>query len=512
MAADRSTESQEPSSAQIISALAEVSDLCATSPHIEESLPALVKLVASRLKIERCIVTLLERSTGELVINAAYGMSDAEKKRGRYAIGEGITGRVVRSGRGEIIPVVSEESSFLARVSRQTDEQPVAHAFICIPLKAANEVIGTLSALSVTPKDHGLLQRHSRFLGIVASLIAGPLRAERLSGDSEQRPVASAVLSPSNIVGRSKAMELVYDLIAQVSASDTTVLLQGESGVGKELVAHAIHERSGRQKGPFVKLNCAALPASMLESELFGHEKGAFTGALQRRKGRFELADKGTIFLDEIGDISAATQISLLRVLQEKEFERVGGSQTLRIDARVITATNRDLAEITNNGNFREDLFYRLNVFPIQIPPLRERQADILLLADFFVEKYASAMGRTVRRLSTSAIDMLIAYHWPGNVRELENCIERAVLISDSAVIQGNHLPPSLQTGEASGTTPGSLKSSLAAVEKELLLDALKTSRGNMASAARQLGISERIMGLRVKKYDIDTHRFNKPI
>jgi Nif-specific regulatory protein len=304
-------------------------------------------------------------------------------------------------------------------------------------------------------------------------------------------------------------MQVVYDLIAQVSRSDTTVLIRGESGTGKELVAHAIHYNSHRAEKPFVKVNCGALPESIVESELFGHEKGAFTGAIATRKGRFEIAHGGSIFMDEIGDLSPTTQIKLLRVIQEKEFERVGGTATIKTNVRVITATNRPLEQLIREAKFREDLYYRLNVFPIHVPPLRERKTDIPLLADFFIERYSRLNHKAVRRISTPAIDMLMSYHWPGNVRELENCIERAVLLSADSVIHGHHLPPTLQTAEASGTThSGSLESTLHAVERDLILDALKASRGNRAKAARALGISERIMGLRVEKLGIDAKRF----
>jgi Nif-specific regulatory protein len=304
-------------------------------------------------------------------------------------------------------------------------------------------------------------------------------------------------------------MQAVYDLIAQVARTQTTVLLRGESGVGKELVAHALHYNSDRAKRPLVKVNCAALPETLIESELFGHEKGSFTGATAQRKGRFELAQGGTIFLDEIGDLSAHTQIRLLRVLQEKEFERVGGTETIKTDARIIAATNRDLEALVETGTFRQDLYYRLNVFPILIPPLRERKADILLLADHFVEKYGKLHHKDIKRISTPAIDMLMAYHWPGNIRELENCIERAVLVSGDDVIHGHHLPPTLQTAEATGTQPtGNLQAALDNLEREMLLDALKSARGNMAKAARALGITERLMGLRVRKHGIGYRRF----
>jgi len=314
---------------------------------------------------------------------------------------------------------------------------------------------------------------------------------------------------PANIIGNSKPMLSLFRMIEKISKTNATTLVLGESGVGKELVASAIHFKSRRADKPFIKFNCAALPESIVESELFGHEKGAFTGAAGMRQGRFELAHTGTIFLDEVGELSLPVQAKLLRILQEKEFERVGGSKTIKVDVRVIAATNRNLEELIREGLFREDLFYRLNIFPITVPPLRERKTDILLLADYFVEKYNRTNQKGVRRISTTSIDMLMRYHWPGNVRELENCIERAVILSEDNVIHGYHLPPSLQTAESSGTPyTGSLQQKLDSIENEMIIEALKRTKGNMSRAAAQLGLSDRIMGLRVKKFNIDYRKF----
>jgi len=301
----------------------------------------------------------------------------------------------------------------------------------------------------------------------------------------------------------------VYKLIAQVAKSNATVLIRGESGTGKELVANAIHYNSTRANKALIKVNCAALPETVLESELFGHEKGAFTGAIAERKGRFELATGGTIFLDEVGDLPPMVQIRLLRVLQEREFERVGATTTTKVDVRVIAATNRNLEDLISEERFREDLYYRLNVFPIYVPPLRERKTDIPLLADYFIERYARANNKRIQRICTHALDMLMSYHWPGNVRELENTIERAVVVSNEGVVYGYHLPPSLQTSSYTGTIPfGTLQGEVDNLERDLIMDALKTTRGNMAEAARILKTSERVIGLRVKKYGIDFKRF----
>jgi Nif-specific regulatory protein len=313
----------------------------------------------------------------------------------------------------------------------------------------------------------------------------------------------------SNIIGTTGPMRQVYEQIAQVAHTNTTVLIRGESGTGKELIAHAIHYNSPRAQKAFIKVNCAALPDSLIESELFGYEKGAFTGAYTTKKGRFELAEGGTLFLDEIGDINPGTQVKLLRVLQEKEFERLGGTNTIRANVRLITATNKDLEKAMADGKFREDLYYRLNVFAIFVPPLRDRKSDLLLLADHFLQKYAREHKKDIRRISTPAIDMLTAYHWPGNVRELENVIERAVLVCDAAVIHGHHLPPTLQTAQASGTiTRLSLGEAVEAYEKDIVLDALKTTRGNRAKAARLLNTTERIINYKIRKYAIVIDRF----
>jgi Nif-specific regulatory protein len=304
-------------------------------------------------------------------------------------------------------------------------------------------------------------------------------------------------------------MRQIYAQVSQVARSNATVLLRGESGTGKEMIANAIHYNSLRAKKPIIKINCAALPETLIEAELFGYEKGAFTGANQRKKGRFELADGGTLFLDEIGDLPLQTQVKLLRVLQEREFERLGGTETLKVNVRLITATNKNLEAEIAGGNFREDLFYRLNVFTIFLPPLRERKSDILLLSEHFLEKYEKIHGKVVKRISTPAIDMLTAYHYPGNVRELENAIERAVVVCDGNVIHGHHLPPTLQTAEVSDTvTKATLESAVNAFERDLIQDTLKTTNGNCAKAANMLNTTERIINYKIKKYGIKPKRF----
>jgi Nif-specific regulatory protein len=497
--------------------LFEISQTLDRDMDLRDVVGPVLEAIAKNMGMLRGILTLLNRESGDILIEAAHGLSESQMERGRYRPGEGVIGKVVKTGRPAVVPHISDEPLFLDRTGARKGLEKKDISFICVPIKLENEVIGTLSADRLFEEGVSF-EEDVRLLSIIASMISQAVRLRRSAQEEQSRLLEENErlqsqlqerFRPSNIVGNSKGMQTVYDLIAQVSRSDTTVLIRGESGTGKELVAHAIHFNSLRSAKPFIKVNCGALPESVVESELFGHEKGAFTGAIATRKGRFELAHGGSIFLDEIGDLSPTTQIKLLRVLQEREFERVGGTATLKTDVRVIAATNRDLEELISEGIFRQDLYYRLDVFPIHVPPLRDRKTDIPLLADFFVEKYSKVNHKNIRRVATPAIDMLMTYHWPGNVRELENCIERAVLLSSNHVIHGHHLPPTLQTAEASGTMPsGTLERMLDNIERDIIIDALKAARGNKAKAARALGISERIMGLRVRKHGIDPRRF----
>ncbi len=499
--------------------LFDISQTLDSSMDLRDTLGPVMKIIAKYKGIVRGSLTLLNRESAEISIEAAYGLSASQQRRGRYRVGEGIIGQVFETGKPAVIPKVSAEPRFFNRTGAMANDEAEKLSFISVPIKLENTVIGALS-VDRQYGEQGSLEEDLRLYSIIASLISQAVQLRQFAQEERQRLIEENLrlteelkdrFRPSNIIGNSNAMQEVYDLISRVSRSDATVLIRGESGTGKELVAQAIHYESLRAGKPFIKVNCAALPEPVIESELFGHEKGAFTGAVSSRKGRFELADGGTLFLDEIGDLSPALQIKLLRVLQEREFERVGGTATIKVDVRLIAATNIDLETRIEQGDFRQDLYYRLNVFPIHIPPLRERKTDILLLADFFVEKYSKSSHKNVRRISTPAIDMLMAYHWPGNARELENCIERAVLLSRDDVIHGHHLPPTLQTAEASDTAfKGRLQTALENVEREFILDALKSTRGNMAEAARKLGVTERIMGLRVHRYRIAAKRFRR--
>lgn len=498
--------------------LFEISQILDSSIDLHQVIGPVLETISKNANILRGAITLFNRESGETYIESAIGLTKDQKRKGKYKLGEGITGRVVETGKPLVVPRISEEPHFLDKTGARKELNWRDISFICVPIKLGNKVMGTLS-VDKPFTDGTSLDDDVRLLSIIGSMISQAANLRQSVMEEKRRLLEENIrlheelkdrFKPENIIGNSHAMQEVYTLIAQVCKSETTVLLRGESGTGKELVAHAIHYNNPRANKPFIKVNCAALPETIIESELFGHEKGAFTGAISMRKGRFELAHGGAIFLDEIGDLSPSTQIKLLRVLQEKEFERVGGITTIRSDVRIIAATNRNLEQLIRENRFREDLYYRLNVFPIHVPPLRERKTDILLLADYFVEKYSMENQKDIRRISTPAIDMMMCYHWPGNVRELENCIERAVLLSIDGVIHGHHLPPTLQTAEASGTTPrGPLKNALENLEREMIQDSLKSSRGNMIRTARMLGITERIIGLRVKKYKIDPRRFH---
>ena len=493
--------------------LYEITKALSESLDLRKSLYKVLDILSTSMDMVRGTVTILNPLRNEIGIEVAHGMSRVAMERGKYQVGEGVTGKVIQSGEAFVVPKISQEPLFLDRTATRRILHDQELSFICVPIKKGDQVVGTLSVDRPYDETYSL-QEGERLLSIIATMIAQhvinleriQLEKERLR--EENRRLRDELFKKhkiTNIIGNSSKMREVFQMISQVCKSNATVLIRGESGTGKELASNAIHYNSSRAKQPFVKVNCAALPANLIESELFGHEKGAFTGAIRQKPGKFELANKGTIFLDEIGSIDMEVQVKLLRVLQEREFERVGGYHTIKADIRIIAATSKNLEEAVDEGTFSSELYYRLNVFPVYMPPLRERKTDILLLADFFLEKYARENQKDIRRLSTPAIDMLMQYHWPGNVRELENCIERAVLLCENSVIHSYHLPPSLQTGEESDTLPVlSLEDSVANLEREMIIDALKNTQGNMARAAQMLHITERKFTYKAQKYGVN--------
>ncbi len=495
-----------------ITCLYEITKAIHATLDLRKSLYKVLDLLSEHLGMNRGSITILNPDTSEIHVEVAHGISTTEKTRGRYKLGEGVTGRVIESGRPMAVPHIDSEPLFLDKTKARSRIDKSKISFICVPIKEGRRVIGALSVDRVF-QGAAPLDEDIRLLTIISTLIAQKAALlEKINREQDQlreenirlKKELNKKYSFTNIIGNSHKMQEVFYLITQVAKSNANVLLLGESGTGKELVANAIHYNSLRHTKPLVKVNCAALPANLVEAELFGYEKGAFTGANREKVGKFELANSGTIFLDEVGSLAFESQGKLLRVLQEKELERLGSTSVIKVNVRLIAATNQDLASAVEAGAFREDLFYRLNVYPIYLPGLREREADLLLLADYFLEKYSKEYDKDIKRISTPAIDALTRYHWPGNVRELENCMERAVLLCDDQVIHSYHLPLTLQTAEDTGTQQAqSFEEAVERFERELLIDALKSSRGNMRQAAMALKTTERIFGYKVNKYAI---------
>ena len=408
-----------------------------------------IEALANELGMVRGTLVLLDKTINKLKIAAAHGLSAAERARGEYSVGEGVTGHVVETGDPEVIPDVSKDTRFLNRTATRRIDAAHPMAFICVPIKVDEEVVGALS-IDRPFAVGSMLDKDLRILLIIASIISQVLKINRmihiekdeiLVRDERVLEELRSRYRLENLIGQSRSIEKVLSTAATAARSRATILITGDTGTGKELVANVVHYNSDRSSGPLIKVNCGALPETLLESELFGHVKGAFTGAIESRKGRFEMADGGTLFLDEVAEMSPRLQVKLLRVLQEKEFEAVGGTKTVQVNVRVVAATSKDLKTEIQKGNFREDLFYRLNVIPIHLPPLRERRDDIPLLVHYFMDKYNNLNGKNVSKISQKVLDLLIEYPWPGNVRELENCIERGIVMSPGNVLSADFLP-----------------------------------------------------------------------
>ncbi|MEK7307396.1 MAG: nif-specific transcriptional activator NifA [Nitrospirota bacterium] len=498
-----------------LTALYEISRTFASSLNLKVTSNKIMEIFARVLGMRRGTLTLLDPENGELVIEIAHGLSEEEIARGRYKIGEGITGKVLESGEPIIVPDIGKEPLFLNKTKARGNIAEQNISFICVPVKIHGEVIGVLSVDRLFKDGTRSFEEDVRILTVVASLIGQAVKISRMVDEEKKTLIERNIYLQNelktrhrldNVVGRSKRMEEIYDSIVKVSQSKATVLLRGESGTGKELIAKAIHYNSPRYDKPFIKLSCVALPENLLESELFGHEKGSFTGALDMRKGRFELADGGTLFLDEIGDMSPSTQLKLLRVLQERKFERIGGNKTISVDIRLITATNRDLERAVKEGIFREDLYYRLNVVPIFLPPLKERREDIPFLVDHFLKKFNEENIKNIE-ISPKAIDILMQQDWLGNVRELENLVERIVVMAKGDQIMPKDLLYHLSI-DAGSKKPGAgaamtLTGKIEDIEKDQIMAALKKTGWIRARAAKLLGITPRQIGYKIKKYNI---------
>ncbi len=494
------------------SLLYEISEALNQHMDMKKSLIKVLTVLAESLNLVRGIIFLTNSETGEIRIEMAHGISEETTKGIKYLPGEGIIGQVIESGSPAVVPRISKEPLFLDKTDSHKIAEGQEYSFICVPIKKDTRVVGAISADRPYEGKKALVAGE-KLLSVVAAMVAHHvINIETVRVEKEQLKTENVRLkselenkySFTNIIGNSNKMREVLQMISQVSSSSATVLIRGESGTGKELVANAIHYNSERNQQPFIKINCAAIPENLIESELFGHERGAFTGASHQKKGKFEIANRGTIFLDEIGNMALGAQVKLLRVLQEKEFERVGGYKPIRSDIRIVAATNANLEDMVQHGKFRDDLYFRLNVFPIYIPSLRMRKTDIILLADHFLEKYVREHSKEIKRITTPAIDMMMEYHWPGNVRELENCLERAVILCNEGAIHSYHLPATLQTGTKSKTLPLSLEEAVDSLEKEIIMDSLKNTRGNINKAAKLIGITVRKYAYKAAKYHIN--------
>jgi len=533
-------QAQRSSYEQELSILTEIAHILSSSLELRESFQKMMQIISEKLDMRRGALVLLDESTGRLRTEAAVGMTPDEMERGKYALGEGITGNVVATGRARVIPDLRAEPDFLNRTGRLTPETSgQAVSFLCVPIKIEGRTAGALSVDKPYVSEEQL-RNDQTFLDIVSAFLAQAIQINRmvvrqkeelLEENAQLRAQVRDRFRFENIIGDSPAMHDVFAVVGQVANSRATVLLLGETGTGKEMIAKAIHYNSPRRDKGFVRVNCGALTGTLLESELFGHVKGSFTGAIRDKQGRFEAADHGTIFLDEIGTLEPQLQVKLLRVLQEREFERVGDTQTVKVDVRVIAATNVDLQEEVAKGQFREDLFYRLNVVPVYLPPLRNRREDIPRLIDFFLDKYNSQNERRLRRISRDMLNVLLRYPWPGNVRELENAIERAVVLSSDEDFHEELLPLSVRMFAAQRRTTQSSESIetltrrlsdqaisdyelregeiyqlvIDQIEHALIDRALAKCGGVKTKAADFLGINRNTLNKKVKDLGIET-------
>lgn len=497
-----------------ITALYEISKILGSSLNLKANLRGVMKVLSEYLDMKRGTVAI---KTDDIVsIFVAHGMTEDEIKRGKYKLGEGIIGRVAKLGVPIVVPNIGEEPLFLNKTGARKSIKKENISFLSVPIKLKGETLGVLSVDRLFSEKGISFEKDLKVLKIIASLIAQAVKLytdiekEKKALIEERNALKNELIGRykvENIIGQSDRMLDVFESIHLAAPSNANILLLGESGTGKELVAKAIHYMSPRAKGPFIKFNCASIPEGLLESELFGHEKGAFTGAISLRKGRFELADKGTIFLDEIGDLPLSLQPKILRVLQEREFEKVGGEKTIKVDVRMIAATSKNLERLVNEGKFREDLYYRLNVIPIVLPPLRERKEDIPLLVEHFLKKYNEENRKSIN-LAAEVIDLFKKYDWPGNVRELENTIERLVVMSKGSLITLSDIPMNIRNysfrQRAQIKTEDKLPAIVEEIERIKIMEALKKTGGNRSKAAKMLGITSRQIGYKIKKLNIN--------
>jgi len=484
-------------SPESLTALLTASSAINSTLDLPPVLQQIARGAADVMQAEASSVLTLDRRRDKLIFAAAVGEHGRELLGKEFDAALGIAGHVIRTGRPENVADVERSPEFFRGFDERLRFR--TRGVMAAPMVYKSDVIGVVEVLN--HRDGGAFAEPDlHLLELFANLAACAARNARAHENlkRERNILRGYVFADDEIIGASPRWLETLGLAGRVAPTNATVLVTGETGVGKEVLAKYIHTHSQRADKPFVAVNCAALAETLLESELFGHEKGAFTGAVGQRAGRFELADEGTLFLDEIGDISPSMQVRLLRLLQERAFTRVGGTQTIFCDVRVIAATNRDLKQAIKDGRFRDDLFYRLNVFPIPVPPLRERPADIPKLADHFARQASADLGVPPRSLSAAMHDVLSGYRWPGNIRELANVIERAVLLCDGPELEPQNLPVEIRQGDSAPPAH-----TLRGAERDLILRALSDSQWNQTQAAKLLGISRDNLRYRLKKYEI---------
>ncbi len=494
-----------------LSVLHEIAMLISKTYDIETSLAKSLQILKNNLYLENCAIHLLEDD--RLNMFASQDFTKQQQILSSFRLGEGATGLAAQSKEPVVVENVHNDILFLNKSGIRNNQ---TISYVAVPMQVDKDVVGVLSA-TLTKTTEIDFDETIRILSIISSIFGQAIHSYQLNKKEKERlndlqqyykmEWDSKVHNFGDIIGQCEKMESVFKVIEQIADSNVTVLVRGETGTGKELVASAIHKRSRRKEEPFVKLNCAAITDTLIESELFGHEKGAFTDAKEMRKGRFELADGGTLFLDEIGDISASAQVKLLRVLQEREFERVGGGKTIKVNVRLIAATNRNLEQMVKDGEFREDLYYRLNVIPIDLPPLRERGDDIRLLVNFFLERSMKNHKKRVT-LTEDAMEQLCSYPWPGNIRELENTIERIVLIGSEEGVSAKDMLlmlPALNDQKLSQNYQSRQigDKTLEQIEKEAIEATLQNCDNSVAEAAQKLGLSQRQIRYKMQKYEI---------
>ena len=509
-------------------ALHRITELIGSAVDLGGTLSRIFGVLSDTLRMERATLVLYEKVTHKLTIKASYGLSGAEINRGVYRPDEGVCGQIFQTCSPFVVPDIDSEPLFLNRTGARTKVRKNKISFLGVPVMVQGKPEGVLTVDRLFGDDVSF-EEDIRFLTILATLIAQFLTLHREIEKKEAKLIEEnaslkAKLHEQHgghfIIGNSKPMQEIFSIIDKISSSNVTTLLLGESGTGKELVAKALHEGGNRKDKSFVKINCAALPETLLESELFGHEKGAYTGAHMSRPGRFELAHGGTIFLDEIGEMPLSLQAKMLRILQEKQFERIGGTKTFAVDVRIVAATNVSLEKAVVDGNFRADLYYRLNVVPIELPPLRDRKEDIPLLFSHFLAKSNKRNAKTIK-LTSELLDFITNYDWPGNVREMQNLVERMVILAEGDRLTIADLPTNIfghdrlkaiAPTEVIGSQTNRIgpevnsRRSLQDIEREEIEMSLRRNGWVQVRAARELGLTERQIGYRIKKYGLNSY------